>query len=77
MGQTGPVQMGYRARSFLHIQTMGQALFLENIFTGQIFLSFILMHYFLLILDNICADKKDNPMASCKNRLIKKCLRDF
>ena len=51
VGYTGPVQMGYVARPFFHvffhIKTTEEALFLESIYAGQIFFSFIFMHYFL------------------------------
>ena len=49
--------------------------FLDNICMKQILFSFIFMNFF--ILDTICSVNKDKPMASCKNQLIKNCLRHF
>ena len=55
---------------------MGQAHFLENIYTGENTFLFIFMNYFFT-LDTICADNKDKPMAGCKNQLIEKVFEKF
>ena len=52
MGYTGPMQMGYGARTFsTHINNGGGAHFLENIYVGQIlfvhFCAFFNTRYYL------------------------------
>ena len=61
MGNTGPVQIRYGARTlFIQIDNGGSR-FLENIYTGKILLRSFLCIIFTL--DTICADNKDKPIA--------------
>ena len=76
MGYTSPVQMGYGAMTFsTYRNNESGTFFRKHVYGANTFL-FIFMHY-LFTLDTICAESKDKPMAGCKNRLIKKCWRNF
>ena len=76
MGYTGPVQMGYRERTFsTHTNNRGGTFFRKHIYGTNTF--FIHFYALLFTLGTICVDNKDKPMAGCKNQLIKRCLRNF
>ena len=72
MGYTGPVQMGYGARTFYkHINNRVGTFFRKHMYGASTF------YELFFTLDTIYADNKDKPMAGYKNQLIKKCLRKF
>ena len=73
MGYTGPVQMGYGARTFsTHINNGAGTIFRKHIYGANSF--FIHFYELFFTPDTICAHNKDKPMAVCKNQLIKKCM---
>ena len=76
MSYMGPVQMGYRARTFpTQINNEGGTFFRKHSYGANTFFRYFCALFFTL--DTICADNKDKSMTGCKNRLIKKCLRNF